>query len=148
MRIHCDAMIKLHNIGSLTDFQRNAKAHLKRLKKSGRPQVLTVNGQAELVVQDAASYQKLLDELEQAELNDARDQALSGIQDAPDPCLDRKGDEGRPGEMPAGWCFGLHRETCEHRPAPVAAPGLAVSIGPVHAHTNRSQDPHRRRPAA
>ena len=72
MRIHCDAMIKLHNIGSLTDFQRNAKAHLKRLKKSGRPQVLTVNGQAELVVQDAASYQKLLDELEQA-------QAVGGI---------------------------------------------------------------------
>ena len=59
--------IKLQNIGSLTDFQRNAKAHLKRLKKTGRPRVLTVNGQAELVVQDAASYQKLLDDLEHAE---------------------------------------------------------------------------------
>src|SRR5687767_2239905 len=60
------AMINLENIHSLTDFQRNTKAHLRRLKKTGRPQVLTVNGQAELVVQDAGSYQKLLDELEYA----------------------------------------------------------------------------------
>jgi prevent-host-death family protein len=65
-------MSKRQNIGSLTDFQRNATAHLKRLKRSGRPQVLTVNGQPELVVQDAASYQKLLDDLEKA-------QAVAGI---------------------------------------------------------------------
>ena len=58
--------INLDNIHSLTDFQRNAKAHIRRLKKTGRPQVLTVNGQAEVVVQDAGSYQKLLDELEHA----------------------------------------------------------------------------------
>ena len=66
------ATIKVENIHSLTDFQRNAKAHIRRLKKSGRPQVLTVNGQAELVVQDAASYQRLLDELEHA-------QAVAGV---------------------------------------------------------------------
>ena len=66
------ATIKVENIHSLTEFQRNAKAHIRRLKKSGRPQVLTVNGQAELVVQDAASYQKLLDELEHA-------QAVAGV---------------------------------------------------------------------
>jgi hypothetical protein len=57
-------MIDLANIRSLTDFQRNAKRHLRRLKKTGSPEVLTVNGQAELVVQSAAAYQKLLEDVE------------------------------------------------------------------------------------
>ena len=54
-------MIALEDIRSLTDFQRNAKAHLKRLKSTGRPGVLTVNGKAELIVQDAAAYEEMLD---------------------------------------------------------------------------------------
>jgi hypothetical protein len=37
-------MIKLEDIGSLTDFARNTKTHLKRLKRTGRPELLTVNG--------------------------------------------------------------------------------------------------------
>ena len=57
-------MINLSNIRSLTDFQRNVKNHLRRLRKTGKPEVLTVNGQAELVVQSATSYQKLLDDLD------------------------------------------------------------------------------------
>lgn len=60
-------MIDLNEIHSLSDFQRNAREHIERLKKTGRPQVLTVNGKAEVVVQDAASYQKLLDLVEHAE---------------------------------------------------------------------------------
>ncbi len=35
--------------------------------ESGEPVVLTINGRAELVVQDAASYQKLIELAEQAE---------------------------------------------------------------------------------
>ena len=58
-------MINLSDIRSLTDFQRNAKQHLRRLKKSGSPQVLTVNGQAELIVQSAEAYQRLLDDVEE-----------------------------------------------------------------------------------
>jgi PHD/YefM family antitoxin component YafN of YafNO toxin-antitoxin module len=54
-------MIALQDIRSLTDFQRNTKAHLRRLKSSGRPAVLTVNGRAELVVQDAAAFEDMLD---------------------------------------------------------------------------------------
>ena len=53
-------MVHLEDIHSLTDFQRNTKEHIQRLKETGRPEVLTVNGKAEIVVQDAASYQKLL----------------------------------------------------------------------------------------
>ncbi len=37
---------------------------MQRLKQTKQPVVLTVNGKAELVVQDAESYQKLLDALE------------------------------------------------------------------------------------
>ena len=54
-------MIALQEIRSLTDFQRNTKAHLRRLKSSGRPVVLTVNGRAELIVQDAAAFEDMLD---------------------------------------------------------------------------------------
>lgn len=57
-------MIRLHDVHALSDFQRNAKHFMRRLEKSGRPAVLTVNGQAKMVVQDAASYQKLLDAIE------------------------------------------------------------------------------------
>ena len=54
-------MIAIEDIRSLTDFQRNTKSHLKRLKATGRPEVLTVNGKAELIVQDAAAFEDMLD---------------------------------------------------------------------------------------
>ena len=63
--------LDLNEIHSLTDFQRNAKDHLARMKKNRRPLILTVNGKAEAVVQDAASYQKLLDAVERAETIEA-----------------------------------------------------------------------------
>jgi hypothetical protein len=59
-------MIKPEDVCSLTAFQRNTRAHIDRLKRTGRPEVLTVNGQAELIVQHAAAYQRLLDQLERA----------------------------------------------------------------------------------
>jgi PHD/YefM family antitoxin component YafN of YafNO toxin-antitoxin module len=54
-------------IHSLTDFLRNHKTHLTRLKETRKPEVLTINGKAELVIQDAESYQEMLDRLERAE---------------------------------------------------------------------------------
>lgn len=60
-------MIDLREIRSVTEFQRNIKDYVGRLKKKKTPLVLTVNGRAELVVQDAESYQQILDRLEQAE---------------------------------------------------------------------------------
>jgi hypothetical protein len=58
------AMIRPEDIGSLTDFARNTKAHLRRLKRTGRPELLTVNGKAEVVVQTATAYQHLIELLE------------------------------------------------------------------------------------
>ncbi len=54
-------MIALQDIRSLTDFQRNTKAHLRRLKSTGRPEVLTINGKAELIVQAAAAYEEMIE---------------------------------------------------------------------------------------
>jgi len=49
------------DIQSLTTFRRQSGDFLKQLKKSKRPVVLTVNGKAAAVVQDAEAYQRLLD---------------------------------------------------------------------------------------
>jgi prevent-host-death family protein len=49
------------DIHSLTDFKRKTAVFMKQLKARQRPVVLTVNGKAALIVQDADSYQKLLE---------------------------------------------------------------------------------------
>ncbi|MGD0416708.1 MAG: hypothetical protein ABSA80_15220 [Terriglobales bacterium] len=60
-------MIKPEDIGSHTDFSRNTKADLKRLKRTGGPELLTVNGNAAVVVQSAAAYQQLIELVEKLE---------------------------------------------------------------------------------
>ena len=60
-------MLDTREIHSLTDFLRNHRAHVARLKKTRIPEVLTVNGKAEVVVQDARSYQLMLDRLHHME---------------------------------------------------------------------------------
>ena len=61
------------DIRSLSDFKRNTSELLEQMRGSGHPLVLTINGKAELVVQDAAAYQKLLERVDEME-------ALEGIQ--------------------------------------------------------------------
>ena len=56
-----------NDIRSLSDFKRNTVDLLDRLRKTGHPLVLTINGKAELVVQDAEAYQALLDRVEAIE---------------------------------------------------------------------------------
>jgi prevent-host-death family protein len=59
-------MVDIRNIHALSEFQRNTKYYVQQLQETHKPLVLTVNGEAALVVQDAESYQQLLDELELA----------------------------------------------------------------------------------
>ena len=61
------------DIDSLTNFKRNTAEYLERMKKSGHPLVLTVNGKPEAVVQTAESYQKMLEMLDYI-------QAVKGIE--------------------------------------------------------------------
>lgn len=65
-------MVTLNEIHALADFQQNARRHLRRLNKTGLPEILTVNGKPAVVVQDARSYQRLLDTVDKAE-------AIAGI---------------------------------------------------------------------
>lgn len=52
------------DIHSLTTFKRNSSGLMKRMKKTGRPLVLTVNGKAEAVLLDAAAYQEVAGHLD------------------------------------------------------------------------------------
>jgi prevent-host-death family protein len=49
------------DIQAMTTFRRNPGKFMKHLKKTKQPLVLTINGKAEAVVQDAEAYQRLLD---------------------------------------------------------------------------------------
>ena len=52
-------MFTMHSIGLVSDFSRKPAEYIKRLKKTGQPEILTVNGKAELVVQDAKAYEEM-----------------------------------------------------------------------------------------
>ena len=67
------------DIHPLSDFKRNTPEFIEQLESSGRPVVLTVNGKAKVVVQDAHSYQKLVDSLDRAETLEAIRQGLEDI---------------------------------------------------------------------
>ena len=54
------------DIQSLTDFKRNTAEFMQQLQQTKRPLILTVNGKAELVVQDAESYQATMEAAEEA----------------------------------------------------------------------------------
>lgn len=60
--------LDLRNIHPLSEFQRSAKSFLATMKDTRSPMVLTVNGKAAVVVQDAESYQQLLERVERLEV--------------------------------------------------------------------------------
>lgn len=56
--------IRTDDIKSATEFRSKMREHLNRLKKSGRAEVLTVNGEAEGVVMSPQTFQQLIDDAE------------------------------------------------------------------------------------
>jgi prevent-host-death family protein len=60
-------MISLDNIHSLTDFKRNASNFVEQVRATRSPLVLTVNGKAAVIVQDASTFQGLLDRMQAIE---------------------------------------------------------------------------------
>lgn len=60
-------MLDLRQVFSLTDFLRNHKEMVARVTETRKPVVLTVKGKPSLVIQDADSYQELMDRLDKAE---------------------------------------------------------------------------------
>jgi prevent-host-death family protein len=72
-------VILTEDIQPLTEFKRNTAGIVKKMKKTGRPLVLTVNGKAELVVQDAKTYEELRGRLDRL---DAIEAIRQGLKDA------------------------------------------------------------------
>ena len=76
-------MLNLENgIDSLTNFKRQTADYLQRLHATGDPLVLTVNGKAEVVVQDAAAYQRLVELAARADREEAVAAIREGLADA------------------------------------------------------------------
>ena len=67
------------DIHSLSDFKRKTPEFIDQLEKTGAPLVLTINGRARLIVQDAESYQKMLELLDRAEAIDAIREGLESV---------------------------------------------------------------------
>ncbi len=74
------------DIRPLTEFKRDTARFVSRLKETGRPSVLTVNGKPELVVMDAQAWQDVQDQLEYA-------RAVAGIRKGLDQARDGQGVE-------------------------------------------------------
>ncbi len=60
-------MFQSSDIHTVTEFSRKPAEHIKRLAQSKRPELLTVNGKAAVVVQDAETYEKMATLAEYAE---------------------------------------------------------------------------------
>ena len=69
------------DIQPLTTFRNNSVKMMQRLKKTQRPIILTVNGKAEAVVQDAAAYQRLLDLAAEADIHEGVRQGLEDLRE-------------------------------------------------------------------
>lgn len=67
------------DINSLSNFKRKTPEFLRQLKETGHPVVLTINGKAELVVQDTASYQKLIELAERVERMEALQASINDM---------------------------------------------------------------------
>ena len=57
-------MITMDSIHPVSEFSRKPAEYIKRLKETRKPEVLTVNGKAEVVIQDAKAYEEMLELLE------------------------------------------------------------------------------------
>ena len=65
------------DIMSLSTFKRDSNKVMRQMKKTKEPVVLTVNGKAAVVIQDAESYQQLLELKERAEVIETLRQRLA-----------------------------------------------------------------------
>ncbi len=70
-------MFQSSDIHTVTEFSRKPAEHIKRLSESKRPEMLTVNGKAAVVIQDAETYEKMASMADYAESLQNIRQAMS-----------------------------------------------------------------------
>ena len=70
------------DICPLADFNRDSARMIAKIKETGRPQILTVDGSPSVIVLDAAAWEETLDQLDHAEtaagIRDGLEQARAG----------------------------------------------------------------------
>jgi PHD/YefM family antitoxin component YafN of YafNO toxin-antitoxin module len=64
---------------SLSNFTSNPAPFLEHLRRSGEPLLLTMEGEGKVVVQDAASYQRMLETVDRLEAIAAIKEGLSDV---------------------------------------------------------------------
>jgi prevent-host-death family protein len=108
------------DIHSVTTFRRNPGQFMKQLKKNKRPVVLTVKGKAEAVVQDAQSYQRLLDIVARADVYEAIRQGLDDVERGPHPA----GSGSVQRNSPPAWHTALNSRIAPNATSAIFTPGL------------------------
>jgi PHD/YefM family antitoxin component YafN of YafNO toxin-antitoxin module len=66
---------------SLKNFPRNAKELTQQIRQTGHPLLLTVNGKAKFVVQEAESYQKMLEMIDRLEAIEGIRRGLQAVEE-------------------------------------------------------------------
>ena len=64
---------------SLSEFKRNSRTVLRRLRRTGEPLLLTVRGKARAVVQDAEAFRQAVQMIERAEAIVAIQEGLDAV---------------------------------------------------------------------
>ena len=72
-------MFKSSDIHTVTEFSRKPAEYIKRLHESKRPEILTVNGKAALVIQDAETYEKMAELADYAQSIQSIRQAMTEV---------------------------------------------------------------------
>lgn len=77
-------MLDTQQVHPMSDFLRNHEAHVARLKETRTPEVLTVNGRAEVVMLDTESYEDMVEQLKHMKaVADARVHMAQARKNAP-----------------------------------------------------------------
>jgi PHD/YefM family antitoxin component YafN of YafNO toxin-antitoxin module len=69
------------DIDSLSNFKRNTPKFIEQMKETKEPVILTINGKAEIVIQEARAYQTLLNRLDYLETVQSIEQGLQDVQE-------------------------------------------------------------------
>ena len=91
-------MVHPSDVHALSQFLRDHESYMARLRETGRPAWLTVDGEPRVVVQDAEAYQKLIDLLDTVDADRVLRQRLASL------------DRGEPG-IPADQVMASLRES-------------------------------------
>lgn len=73
-------MIRMNDTFNVTEFAADPAAFIERLKRTGEPEFLTVDGQDAVVIQDARTYRRLLEAVDRLEAIEGIRRGLADVE--------------------------------------------------------------------